>query len=353
MPRKLKKNLSAFSLFSGSTLVMAVSLLSVIVLLIWWQKLLSKNLESQYQFFSTQIDADGETSAAVIKLIRDQDMRLAAEIFPATGESQGREYVLKRIDARLKSRQKMVLYEQVFFILLLLSGHIFFLYIYFRERVRRKQTEETVLLATHELRQPLQSLSLALETLAPKARGKPAGAIHAGMTDITRLAGQVKWLSEAFSEKSVGSARLNLPNLDQFARELFRQDFKPDEIKRLRVNLPGTAVSLRITEPLFAFLLRNLTENALKYSSGDVSLEGTAGSKRLQIIISNASELPARDFNRLGSLFFRSSSPAVQNSSGFGLGLYLCGRVARRYGGRLQLAHQNGITTATLMLKAG
>jgi signal transduction histidine kinase len=217
--------------------------------------------------------------------------------------------------------------------------------------VRRKQTEETVLLATHELRQPLQSLSLALETLAPKARGKSAVAIHAGLTDIGRLAGQVKWLSEAFSESPGAGSGANISDLNQFARDLFSQDFKPGEINRVKMDLPHTPVSMSITEPLFAFLLKNLTENALKYSTSSVSISGEIGRKLVQIMISNASDLPASDFNKLGSLFFRSASPSVQNSTGFGLGLYLCGRVARRYGGKLQLTHQNGTTTALLALR--
>jgi hypothetical protein len=41
---------------------MAISMLSVIMLLVWWQQLISKNLENQYRYFASQVKDSEEIS---------------------------------------------------------------------------------------------------------------------------------------------------------------------------------------------------------------------------------------------------------------------------------------------------
>ena len=60
----------------------------------------------------------------------------------------------------------------------------------------------------------------------------------------------------------------------------------------------------------------------------------------------------AQEFRRIGGIFYRSNRADVQNTSGFGLGLYLTSRIVRRARGRLLLEHnQQGTTTAILNLR--
>ncbi|HNA80136.1 MAG TPA: hypothetical protein PKY99_11815, partial [Turneriella sp.] len=114
-----KKNLSGFSFFSGSALAMAFSLLSVIGLLLWWQSLITRHLEIQYRFFSTQVTSGAPVSEDLLRLIRDQDERLARELFPQAENNLAPANAREIIQARLANRRKMVIYERTFFILLL------------------------------------------------------------------------------------------------------------------------------------------------------------------------------------------------------------------------------------------
>jgi hypothetical protein len=52
MPRPVKNTLTRVSFFSGWTVVMALSLLSVIGLLVWWQRLLSHISKCNMAIFS-------------------------------------------------------------------------------------------------------------------------------------------------------------------------------------------------------------------------------------------------------------------------------------------------------------
>jgi signal transduction histidine kinase len=347
-----KKNLSGFSFFSGSALAMAFSLLSVIGLLLWWQSLITRHLEVQYRFFSTQVTSGMAVSEDLIRLIRDQDERLARELFPQAENNRAPDNAREIIQARLANRRNMVIYERTFFILLLFSGHLFFLYIYFRERQRRKLTEETILLATHELRQPLQSLSLALETLQHDARGASKTAVSAGLTDINRLSQHIRWLASTFAENKSDRQLTEVSDLASWFERLAVEEFSERERLRLKVNLPAGALTLRIEENLLRFVLRNLTENALRYAQGNVEISAEAGRRSVRFTIANAgARLQPADFRRLGNLFFRSPAAEIQNQSGFGLGLYLCGRLARRARGRLTLVNEGDRLLAELFVR--
>lgn len=347
-----KKTLSDLSFFSGSALAMAFSLLSVIGLLLWWQNLITRHLQIQYRFFSNQVSAGTRVSEDLLRLIRDQDERLARELFPQSETSVAPENSRAIIEARLANRRKMVIYERTFFILLLFSGHLFFLYIYFRERQRRKLTEETILLATHELRQPLQSLSLALETLQHSARGTSRSAITAGLTDIHRLGQHIRWLALTFAPAKPQRKFAEIRDLNAWMAVLLRDEFSERERARLQVLLPALPVRLRIEESLLRFVLRNLTENALRYGHGPVAIAAELRRSRVLFTVINAgAQLQQKDFRRLGNLFYRSPAADIQNQSGFGLGLYLCGRIARRAGGSLMLKNTGDELAAELSVR--
>lgn len=352
--KPLRKNLSQFSLFSGWALVMAISMLSVVVLLVWWQRLLLRNLDLQYGFFRSEIANSSEVSPGLRRYLSEQDDKLAKQLFGNAKTDQPPENVVQLIDERLKNRRKMVLYEQIFFIVLLLSGHVFFLYIYFRERVRRRLTEETILLATHELRQPLQSLSLALETVAPAAKGRSREAIQTGLTEIGKLSQQIRWLASTFSSSHSAADRTQVIDFAQYLQSLLNEEFTPADQKRVKIEAAkSTAGELRIAPGLLHFVLRNLLENALKYSSGNVQITAAPAGKNIEFSIAGSGKvMDHQEFRRIGGIFYRSNRADVQNTSGFGLGLYLTSRIVRRARGRLMLEHdKQGMTTAKLTLR--
>ncbi len=352
--KPLRKNLSQFSLFSGWTLVMAISMLSVVVLLFWWQKLLIRNLDLQYGFFRSEIESNTEVSPGLRRYLSEQDDKLAKQLFGNTRAELPPENAGQLIAERLKNRHKMVLYEQTFFILLLLSGHVFFLYIYFRERTRRRLTEETILLATHELRQPLQSLSLALETVAPKAKGRSREAIGTGLVEIGKLSQQIRWLASTFASAETTEDRAPINDIGQYLKALVSEEFAPAEQKSVKiVGGRGGQIQLLIAPGLLHFVLRNLLENALKYSVGSVTITALSVRRKVEFHISGSGKaMNNQEFRRIGGIFYRSNRAEVQNTSGFGIGLYLTSRIVRRARGRLLLEHDNeGTTTAKLTLR--
>lgn len=333
---------------------MAVSMLAVVVLLLWWHSLLIRHLDVQYGFFRTELKPGEVTSEPLRRYIWTQDEKLARELFTNEKNAEVHADAERLIEERLQNRRKMVRYEQVFFILLLLSGHAFFLYIHYREHKRRQLTEETILLATHELRQPLQSLSLALETVAPKATGRSKRAIEIGIHEISRLGEQIRWLAATFKPGKFEKENIRITDLKQYVENLAGEDFTAEERSRLELNLPaGLGVNLHISASMLHFVLRNLLENALKYAQGQIRFSIAISRTRAELqVAGTGSPMSRQEFSRIGRIFFRSNRADVQNKTGFGLGLYLTSRVVHRSGGKLVIEHDDrGTTTAKLTLR--
>lgn len=341
------KQIARRSYFSGSALAMAISLLSVVVLLIWWQRLLSKNLEIQYEFLRVELEK-GTSQPTLKAYVRELDEKLAKELFPDGQPALAVSEISRRVTERLANRKRMVLYEQIFFIALLLSGHVFFLYIYYRERQKRKQTEETVLLATHELRQPLQSLTLALETLSTQSQGSVKKAIRAGLADIERLGLLVKWLSKTFLSDKATPLPTKLSNSKLYLQNIMRKEFSATNRRRIDItsDVPDE-VMLPISDELLHFSLRNLIENALQYGEGKVEISVQKTRRTLTFVIKNmAPAIDATVFAKLGNAFYRATSATVQNMGGFGIGLYLTGRTLRKAGGSLSISRVGKLIVA-------
>lgn len=215
-------------------------------------------------------------------------------------------------------------------------------------------TEETILLATHELRQPLQSLSLALETVAPHAKGRSRDAIQNGLQDIGKLSQQIRWLAATFSGTETNHDSVTLQDFPVYIRNLVNEEFNAAEQQRFQLNFKQQrGVNLKLSAAMLHFVLRNLLENALKYAAGSVAVSALWKGNSMQLTISSSGRtLSNQEFRRIGSIFYRSNRAEVQNTPGFGLGLYLASRIARRAGGKLIIEHdKKGRTTAILKLR--
>ncbi|AUL48035.1 hypothetical protein BBB39_15170 [Bordetella trematum] len=111
------------------------------------------------------------------------------------------------------------------------------------------------------------------------------------------------------------------------------------ERSRLELRLPPAGLRVALPAPLLASAVRNLLDNALKYSSGSVTLTARAQDGEIEIQVcdqgagldENALRLAVEPFWRGG-----------QQVEGSGLGLAIVAAIARRFGGRLRLENAPG-----------
>ncbi len=196
--------------------------------------------------------------------------------------------------------------------------------------------------AAHELRSPLTALKLQVQALErplqPEARAQAIARLHQGMDRAIRLLQQMLVLARQESQgepKAASAVQVALPEVVQQAVE----EMLPLAQERgidlgVSHNTPasvyGDADALRI-------LLRNLLENALKYTpvggQVDVSIDNTPQGPSL-VVEDSGPGIPADERGQVFERFVRGSDA---QATGSGLGLSIVRAIAERHQADIQL----------------
>ena len=211
--------------------------------------------------------------------------------------------------------------------------------------MRLNQSQRAFLDAvTHELKTPLASFRLGLETLArheleAPQRGQFLGRMGEDLDRLEHTVAQV--LSAARAEETLPS------RAPQDEVEL--QALLADNIQELRERhtLPDESVEIEETRRLFVrgdsaelgLVFRNLFENAVKYSDQPVRIRvgiEEAGDGRVRVEISDEGiGIPKQELRRIFRRFYRAGRDVQRQVSGLGLGLFVVRSLLKKHGGRI------------------
>ena len=189
--------------------------------------------------------------------------------------------------------------------------------------------------AAHELRTPIAAIRIQAQ-VALGAGGDIAERDHAlrltieGCDRAAHLVEQLLTLSRL--EASSASAPAGLVNLSALAQRV-AADLAPTALQNGQVlELEASVTGLiQVDDTLTCVLLRNLTDNALRYSppGAKVCLSVTTEDNRVLLQVDDSGPgLPDVDMARLGERFFRCMGTA---QSGSGLGWSIVRRIAAVY----------------------
>jgi signal transduction histidine kinase len=114
----------------------------------------------------------------------------------------------------------------------------------------------------------------------------------------------------------------------------------------VRLSAEETEIWAEVDGDKVRTVLRNLLENAVKYSLADsepveVVLKKSEGS----VIVTVADDgpgIPEEDLPSLFEPFFRVDRSRSKKSGGYGLGLSLCKRIVEAHGGQIEVANRRG-----------
>ncbi len=212
-------------------------------------------------------------------------------------------------------------------------------------RVMRTNQRQRAFLdaVTHEMRTPLASLRLYLETLDrhdpdPERRRE----------FIARMGRDVERLDHTV-EQVLLAARTEDPRRRRSSEVVALAELLDECIAELRSEhaLPDAAVHLDLRSPVavagnraeLRVVFRNLLENAVKYSDDPVEVSvrvGQRGDGRIDVAISDRGiGIPARELRRIFQRFYRVGRDVQRTASGLGLGLFIVRNLVRRQGGRV------------------
>jgi signal transduction histidine kinase len=221
--------------------------------------------------------------------------------------------------------------------------------------VRRQQT--FIDSVTHELKSPLASIKLCLDTLARPGLSAPQQAELRGMmlSDVERLTLFVDDILQAsrvaYGRRSQTWTMVDVTALVSTAMESIR---RRHDLPEDALHLAAPAKVETFTDPTaLEIIVKNLIDNAVKYSASapKVRIEVEAlQSGHLGIVVrDHGIGIERGQLRRIFKRFHRAPDPLVNERSGSGLGLFVVERLVRNLGGRIR-AESAGPGKGTSML---
>jgi signal transduction histidine kinase len=220
--------------------------------------------------------------------------------------------------------------------------------------VRRQQT--FIDSVTHELKSPLASIKLCLDTLTRSelSDAQRENLRRMMLTDVERLSVFVDDILEAsriaHGRRTQSWTEVNIPHLVRHSIDGIQKRYNL-EATAFQVDMPA---ELTITTDPSALetVLKNLLDNAVKYSPSpprvDVSVRpDNQGQVELQVS-DHGIGIEKAQLKRIFRRFYRIPSDEVYARSGTGLGLYVVAALVRNLGGHIE-AHSQGPNLGTSM----
>jgi signal transduction histidine kinase len=235
---------------------------------------------------------------------------------------------------------------------LIIAGLIVYTVFLVMEIKRNEEHDSFINAVTHELKTPIASIRLYLETLQSRDvnEGQRRQFYDIMLADADRLHNTVNQVLKAgvLREKpGQPGARSAVVDVAALARDCV-------ELALLRHHLRDDAVELQIQQEALLVkgdveelrtVLANLLDNAVKYSGNAVRVTVavvTPSPHSLWVRVSDRGVgIPKRQLKRIFNRFYRVQPLGLKAVKGTGLGLYIVRSIARAHGGRV-FAHSEG-----------
>lgn len=244
----------------------------------------------------------------------------------------------------LNLRQVALMVFGIVFFAVIITGLVLNTIFLVREVRRNEEQNAFINAVTHELKTPIASIKLYLETLKARevAAEKRLEFYDIMLADTNRLFNTVEQVLQA-GRTGDGRHLLDISDVDVF--KLLRECVS---IIRTRYNLPEDsfeftrtrdAVSVSGDRAELQAVFTNLLDNAVKYSEKNqkVFIEArNASEKMIEIRIrdSGAGIAPAQ-IKRIFRRFYRIPGLSTQKSKGTGLGLFIVQSIVKKHRGRI------------------
>ena len=244
----------------------------------------------------------------------------------------------------------------IFFVVIMTVLVLFSIFLV-REILEVRRQDSFIDSVTHELKSPLASIQLCLETLARDgvAPSQREQLRHMMLDDVERLTSFIDDVLQS-SKLSHEATGLNLSDvevgslIEECATRARQRHQISDEAIELRVDSVGTICTDR---PALQIVVKNLLDNAVKYSAeGKVMVRVRANldpkGRTIIEVEDDGIGIPKKSIKRVFHRFYRVDHRDVRRRKGTGLGLFVVSALVRNLGGRVE-AQSEGVGEGTLM----
>ncbi len=235
--------------------------------------------------------------------------------------------------------------------------------VFLLREIRRNERQDSFLnTVTHELKTPIASIRLYLDTLErrPVADDQRQAFYRIMRSDTDRLLGTVEQVLKAGElgqrARTGERTRLELQPLlaECIATTLDRHNLEKQAIVQEKVPGDVRLFVLGHIEDLRTAIL-NLLDNAVKYSPQGVHIRCRLSIERYTFAVLSITDtglgLPSNELKRIFRRFYRADASDRAKIKGTGLGLFLVHTIARQHGGTVRALSDGPGEGVTMLLK--
>jgi two-component system, OmpR family, sensor histidine kinase SenX3 len=246
----------------------------------------------------------------------------------------------------LNLREVALLIFGVIVFALIITGLILNTIFLVREIRRSEQHDAFLNSITHELKTPIASIKLYLETLKARevAREKQLEFYDIMLSDTDRLIETVEQVLEASRTKEKKRG-LTLQELD--INEVLRDAVRTVQSRYhladgvIRLTEPSDELHIVADQAEMQTAFVNLLDNAVKYSGDDkrisIRTKGSRMNKKVEVFVKdNGIGIPRDDLKRVFKRFYRVTGKGMNGTKGTGLGLFIVRSIIKKHGGSLK-----------------
>lgn len=260
----------------------------------------------------------------------------------------------------LNLREVAVLIFGIVFFALIITGIILNTIFLIREIRRNEQHDAFINSITHELKTPIASIKLYLETLKTRnvTPEKQREFYDVMLADTGRLLHTVEQVLKAGGAKEKIRLKVAEVDLGTLLKEcvsiILTQRHLDESVIRFTEPAEPTVVMGDEAELRTAFV--NLLENAVKYSRDEpkisLRLKKAKNNRSVEIFIKdNGVGIQSSELKRIFKRFYRVVEPTSADTRGTGLGLFIVKSIIERHGGRVSAQSRGDGLGSTFLVK--
>ena len=239
--------------------------------------------------------------------------------------------------------QWLILFEGCFLMLLILAG-VYVIFVYWNKQNRLNQMQSNfVASVSHELKSPLASIQLYLETMKYQdvSNDERDDFVEIMLSDTKRLSGLVDNILQSSKADPRSMALQFQPvNLGDFLADVVNGHKRQFEEKKCSVDLKLEASpTLSLDKRALRMVFNNLVGNALRYSpvGSSLNIHLHKIGKYWEVDFEDRGiGFDKKDMKKIFRKFYRVQNKDTQNIEGAGLGLFISSEIIKNHKGRLK-----------------
>ncbi|MEO1259128.1 MAG: HAMP domain-containing sensor histidine kinase [Bacteroidota bacterium] len=248
----------------------------------------------------------------------------------------------KELYSQYKRQEWMIFGEASVFVLTLVAGLWFIHKSYSRQVEANRQQRNFLLAITHELKSPIASIQLVLETLIKRDLAKPKADQLAGtaLKENERLLQLVENLLLTAKLETAYQPNFEEVNLIELFQDLIVKAKGRHHKARINYSMSGTPPLMTLDRAGMTLLFNNLVDNAVKYSEGqpiiNIGLDFNGHNASITFTDQGVG-ISNEDKKKVLEKFYRAGNEETRKTKGTGLGLFIVDQIVKAHNGHVNI----------------